>query len=325
MDKVNWGILGTARIAEQQLIPAMQSAVNAHLLGVASRNETQANAYAQHNGIERAYGSYAQLLADPDIDAVYIPLPNDLHAEWTLQAAQAGKHVLCEKPAALNAAQAREMVQACAAHDVVFMEAFMYPFHPQWDRVRELLNSGELGELKIVHANFSYPLENPADIRWHPQMGGGSLYDVGCYCVHVARSLADNAPTVEVQGIAQFMEDGVVDKSFTGAFKFANGLLAHFDCSFEAADRQFVEIVGSRGSIQVLYPFRPDMGTPTLIVHGPSGEHRETFPTTDMYKLQVEHFGDCVQSQQTPRNTGEDSIRNMEHIDALYTAAGRQS
>ncbi len=325
MGKINWGILGTARIAEQQLIPALHAATNAHLLGVASRHESQAHAYARRNGIERVYGSYEQLLADPDIDAVYLPLPNGLHAQWTLQSAQAGKHVLCEKPAALSAAQTREMVQACATHDVVFMEAFMYPFHPQWDRVHELLNSGELGELNIVHANFSFPLANPTDIRWDSQMGGGSLYDVGCYCIHVARSLAHNAPAVEVQGIAQFTEDGVVDKAFTGALKFANGLLAHFDCSFTAADRQFVEIVGSRGSIQVLYPFRPDKGTPTLIVRGPSGERQETFPATDMYKLQVEHFSDCVQFQRTPHNTGEDSIRNMELIDALYTAAGRKA
>ncbi|PWI59092.1 Gfo/Idh/MocA family protein [Sulfoacidibacillus thermotolerans] len=323
---LNWGILGTAHIAETQLIPALHAASNARVVGVASRNRDKAQEYAKRNRILHSYDSYEQLLADPDIDAVYIPLPNGMHAYWTLQAARAGKHVLCEKPAALNAAEMREMATVCQENGVVFMEAFMYPFHPQWDRIEQLLAENRIGDLKIVNASFSFTLKNTADIRWDPLMGGGALYDVGCYCVHVARNVAKGEPVTQVQAAAQFRADGMVDESLVGNLRFANGMLAHFDCSFAAVERQFVEIVGSKGSVQVLFPFRPDKGTPTLLIRDESGETRETLSSeVNMYTRQVEHFAECVWLKQTPRITLHDSIQNLEIIDALYKAAGRKN
>lgn len=323
MKVIKWGILGSARIAEQQFIPAIKEARGAELLAVASRTKERALEFAKNNGIPRAYESYEELLDDPDVDAVYIPLPNDLHAEWTIRAAKKGKHVLCEKPAALDAKQTAEMVNTCSQHGVVFMEAFMYQFHPQWKKLKELLQAGVIGELKMVNANFSFFLANPENIRLHSEKGGGALYDVGCYCVNVSRLIMGSEPT-EVRALGKFASDGIVDYSLSAVLKFPDQSIAHFDCSFEAADRQFVEVVGSTGSITMNLPYRPDKGTPTLTVSKKSGGWTETFEPFNVYAAQIEHFCLCIVSNRTPVYSPEQSIANMKVIDAIYEAAGRK-
>jgi xylose dehydrogenase (NAD/NADP) len=323
MSVIRWGILGTAHIAEKALVPAIHAAQGAELVAVASRSLEKAQAYAERNQIRKAYGSYEELLADPDVDAVYIPLPNHLHAEWTIKAAEAGKHVLCEKPAALNADEARRMIAACQAHGVVFMEAFMYSLHPQWARVRELLDGGVIGELELISANFSFHLDNPVDIRWYP-IGGGALYDVGCYCVHVTRTFAGDELPTEVRALADLDEHGV-DRSVVALLRFPGGVLAHLDCSFVAADRQRVELAGTKGSLVVTWPFRPDKGDPAIHVRTRDGERVERFDKGEIYRLEVEHFGECVRTGATPQQTPEQTIRNMEILDAIYRAVGRDT
>ncbi|WAH37168.1 Gfo/Idh/MocA family protein [Alicyclobacillus dauci] len=325
MQTIRWGVLSTARIAEQQLIPAIKGANNAELLAVASRDEQKGQAFASRLGIPKVYGSYEALLEDPDIDAVYIPLPNHLHAEWTIKAAEKRKHVLCEKPAGLTAEQAKQMTDACKQAGVVFAEAFMYQHHPLWKRVHEVIRNVVIGDVRMVNANFSFPLTREGDIRLNPIMGGGALYDVGSYCVHAIRTIASDARPVKVTATANFAEDGVVDKSLAAAIRFENGILAHFDCSFEVTNRQHVEIVGTEGTITIPWPFRPDKGEPKLLIRTQSGERTEMIDPSPMYVLQVEDFGRSIENGTSPLNRVEDTLHNMEIIDMVFEAAGRKS
>ncbi len=320
---IRWGILGTAKIAEGALIPALHRAEGAELVAVASRRPEKAMAYAERNQIEKAYGSYEELLQDARIDAVYIPLPNHLHAQWAIRAMEAGKHVLCEKPAALNQAQAKEMVQAAEECGVVFMEAFMYQFHPQWARVRELVEQGAIGRLQVISASFSFALRNPQDIRWYAE-GGGALYDVGCYCVHAIRTFAGDVLPSSVQAVAD-LDERRVDRTVAAALAFPGGLTAHLDASFTAADRQRVELAGDEGSLVVTWPFRPDKGNPSIVWRNRSDERVERFPVDDMYRLEVEHFGACVRGEETLRQTPDQTLRNMAILDAIYQAVGRDT
>lgn len=323
MDTVRWGVLGTARIGAEQVIPAIRRARHAELVGVASRDGRRAQAFTETNNIPKSYPSYEALLADPEIDAVYIPLPNHLHAQWTIRAAESGKHVLCEKPAVLNEAEWDAVEQACTAHGVLFMEAFMYQFHPQWQQVWAHLKAGDLGQLVMVNANFRFALTRPDDIRLQPEAGGGALYDVGCYCVHAIRRLVGAAPT-DIQAMARFAEDEQVDRSLSANLRFQNGVMAHFDCSFEAQSQQTVEIVGSAGTLRITHAFRPDQGQPQLrIQRGQSHLVVEDAPVGDMYALQVEHFGAAIRQGTPLLNTMEDTRQNMAWLDAIYRATGR--
>lgn len=322
VSKIRWGVLGTARIAEQQVIPAIHAAQNSELVAVASRNLAQAEQYADRNRIPRVYGSYQQLLEDRDIDAVYIPLPNGLHHEWSVKAARYKKHVLCEKPAALNAQQMRDIAGIARENGTLFMEAFMYQFHPQWEHVSRILAGNDLGDITLVDSSFSFSLQNRADIRFDGEMGGGALYDVGCYCVHAIRTIASNAQPTEVTAVARFGNQNV-DISLSSAMKFANGMLAHFDCSFDTFDRQYLQIAGSRGTMTLNLPFRPDLGSATVTIESNGHKEVRAFEPSMMYVRQVEHFADCVLTGGQPRNTVEDSIMNLEFIEMVYKSAGR--
>jgi D-xylose 1-dehydrogenase (NADP+, D-xylono-1,5-lactone-forming) len=194
--KLRWGVLSTANIGRAAVIPAIQHSANGEVVAVASRDEQKSHDFAAKAGIGRSYGSYEALLASSDIDAVYIPLPNSLHRAWTIKAAEAGKHVLCEKPLALNAVECAEMETAARRHNVLLMEAFMYRFHPQTEKVLALLHEGAIGEVRLIHSAFTFRVSNPANIRLQPQLGGGSLMDVGCYCVNLSRTLAGAQPQV---------------------------------------------------------------------------------------------------------------------------------
>jgi xylose dehydrogenase (NAD/NADP) len=318
--KIRWGILSTANIGRAAVIPAIQAAHNGEVVAVASRDPEKAKAFAGRLGIPRAYGSYTALLEAEDIDAVYIPLPNSLHREWTLRAAQAGKHILCEKPLALDAGECLEMEAAARQHGVVLMEAFMYRFHPRTQKALELVRAGAIGELRMIHSAFTFRLTRPDNIRWSAELGGGSLMDVGCYCVNLSRTAAGREPEV-VQATARWSTSGV-DEQMAGILRFAGGLLTQFDCALTMERREAYELAGTDGFLTVEAAFLPGDG-PVAIeeVHG-RGEHkRHMVDGADEYQLMVEHFADCILQGQTPRYSAAEAAANMRVIRALYRSA----
>lgn len=321
MEKVRWGIISTANIAQSQLIPAMFRAQNAEVSAIASRN-SKVHAVASVLNIPKAYESYEEILDDPDIDAVYIPLPNHLHKEWVLKAAAAGKHVLCEKPAALTAADAEEMIAACQSAGVKFMEGFMYQLHPQHARVKEIMASGEIGDVKLIRSSHSFYLENRVkDIRMDKSMGGGALYDLGCYCIQAVRHLSEAEP-VEVHAVSEIDEAAGVDMSSSVNLKLDNGMAAIFDCSFDMASRNEYEVIGTKGTIKVPYAFRPDTnaGMGIILVETAVNSRQEEIHG-DLYRLEVEHFSSAVLSGSQLAITADSTIRNMRILDACLKAS----
>ncbi|MFD1030118.1 Gfo/Idh/MocA family protein [Metaplanococcus flavidus] len=318
MEKVRWGVLSTAKIGLTQVIPAILRADNAELLAIGSRGD-KARAIAGEMGIPKAYESYRELLADPDIDAVYIPLPNHLHKEWTLKAAAAGKHVLCEKPAALTAGEAEEMVQFCRSRNVKFAEAFMYQLHPQHQRVKESMSSGEIGDIRLIKSSHSFYLaDRDHNIRMQKNMGGGSLYDLGCYSIQVIRHLTGSEP-LAVQAFAEVDEAGGVDMTAYGWMKLDNGVRALFDCSFDMVPRNEYEVIGTKGTIRVPYAFRPDLvGNVGTVIVQAAGEIRKEELAGDIYRLEVENFSQAVLDDREPWISGESTIRNMQVLEACY-------
>ena len=272
MMKLRWGVLSTAAIGLKKVIPAMQASRHCDVRAIASRDAGTAEDAAGRLGIPRAFGSYEALLADPDIDAVYIPLPNHLHAEWTLRAAAAGKHVLCEKPLAMSEAQAREMVEGCARAGVKLMEAFMYRLHPQWVRVREMVAQGRLGDLLAVETFFSYRNLDPKNIRNVPAYGGGALMDIGCYAVNVSRMLFGAEP-VRVEG-AVHRDPRFGTDVLTSATLDFGGRHATFTCSTQLEPDQRVHLVGTQGRLVVEIPFNIPPDRPTRL-----SLHRRREPT----------------------------------------------
>ena len=253
MKNIHWGILSTANIAQQQLIPAIRRASNAELIAISSRG-SQVHSVASRLGISKAYERYEELLDDPDIEAVYIPLPNHLHKEWVFKAAKKGKHILCEKPVALTSLEAEEMVEICHESNVKFMEAFMYQLHPQHQRVKEIISNGEIGDVKMIKSSHSFHLQSRVDkFRMDKAMGGGSLYDVGCYTIHAIRYLLDCEP-ISVQCFAELDPDTGVDLSAFGYLNMGRGIRAMFDCSFDMTGRNEYEVIGTKGTIKVPFP-----------------------------------------------------------------------
>ncbi len=317
---LRWGIIGTARIGQRAVIPAIQDSHNGTVVAIASRSLSQAQEVARSLGIPRAYGSYEELLADPEVDAVYNPLPNSLHKEWTIRAAEHGKHVLCEKPLALNAAQCDEMIRACRVHGVRFMEAFMYRFHPQIARAKELLDEGTIGPLQLIRASFSFRLSDLSNIRMRDELGGGALMDVGCYTVNFSRLMTGEEP-VEVHAVAVFGEQSQVDETLVGVLRFPGGVLAQIDCSFRAPFRQLCELVGQDGVIQVPAPWLPGTDDATLILRRGDETETITVPGANHYQLMVEHFAECVLTGREFRFPASDGRDNMCVLDALYQSA----
>ncbi|MBD3108680.1 Gfo/Idh/MocA family oxidoreductase [Bacillus sp. AGMB 02131] len=316
MKKVKWGILSTASIAKSVLIPAIKRAENAEGVAIASRGERVHRAAAEC-GIPVAYESYDALLQDANIDAVYIPLPNHLHKEWVIKAAEHGKHVLCEKPVALSSEEALEMVRVCKEQKVVFMEAFMYQFHPQYKRVQELMASGEIGDIKLVKGSFSFFMENrEGNIRMNKEMGGGSLFDVGSYCVHAIRSIL-NAEPVQVYAQAQLDLETKVDTSAYVSMDFENGIKATFDCSFDMLMRNELEIIGTQGAIKLPHAYRPDIndGIGEIIIQTNESTRIEKM-AGDIYKAEVEHISAAILQGTEPVYPGAESVKNMKVLQA---------
>lgn len=322
---LRWGVISTANIGRVAVLPAIQHSRSGDLAAVASRDVETARAFANKLGIPRAYGSYEALLAADDIDAVYIPLPNSLHREWAIKAAEAGKHILCEKPLALNAAECAEMEAAAQQNGVVFMEAFMYRFHPQTEKVLQLVQESAIGEPKLIYAAFTFRLTNLENIRFNPELGGGSLMDVGCYCVNIIRTVAGVVPgagePVEVQAYANWGETGV-DEEMTGTLRFANGLLGQFSCGLTHERREFYQVAGPEGHLDVQSAFLPGAADTTIHeYHGRAASIAHEIPGVDEYQLMVEHFADCVHTGRPVRYPPAEAAANMRAIRALYRSA----
>lgn len=301
------------------LIPALHDTENAELTAIAS-GSGRAKEAARQFQIAKAYDSYEALLDDPEIEAVYIPLPNGLHAEWVKKAAGAGKHVLCEKPAALTAAESESMMEECRKHDVLFMEAFMYQFHPQHEKVKELIASGEIGNVKLMRSHFVYQLSDAQNVRFDHALGGGCLYDVGCYCIHASRHILGEEPLKAYAQAHQDVQTGV-DVTTAGILTFEDDVQALFDTSFEASPHEAYEVIGEKGHIEVSAPFRPDIrpdGNGQVTLKKDDGTEKEFLIPGDAYTLEVEHFSRCIAEGRQPMNTTESTINNMKVIDACY-------
>jgi len=320
--KLRWGVISTSNIGRAAVNPAIQASSNGELLAVASRDEATAQAFAEKAGIPQYYGNYEALLEDERIEAVYNPLPNSLHKEWTIRAAEKGKHILCEKPLALDATECREMEAAASANGVKLLEAFMYRFHPRTEKVLEMVREGAVGDLKQIRSTFTFLLTTPENIRWDPELGGGALMDVGCYCVNVSRTIVGREP-VEVRAMANFRTPGV-DEQMAGTLRFEDGLLAHFDCALTMERTEAYQIQGTDGHLRIQNAFLP--GTDEAVIEKFDAENELTKLTVegaDEYKLMVEHFARCVLNDRPLRYTAEEAALNMRVIEALYESAGK--
>ena len=326
MSVLRWGILSTANIAVKKVIPGMQASPRSEVVAIASREAGRAEAAAQALAIPRPYGSYEALLADPDIDAVYIPLPNHLHAEWAIAAARAGKHVLCEKPLAMTAAEAQQIVDAGRDAGIVLMEAFMYRQHPSWVAVRELVASGRIGPVVAVDSWFSYHLQDPTNIRNIREVGGGALYDIGCYSVNLSRMLFGDEPQAVAATIFRDPGSGV-DILTSAILGFAAGT-ATFTSATRVEPDQRVSIYGRTGRIEVEIPFNfpPDRPSRVFVIAGgepPVAPAIETleFAPADPYAVQADRFAEAVLDGAPVPISGEDLVANMRVIERIFEVA----
>jgi D-xylose 1-dehydrogenase (NADP+, D-xylono-1,5-lactone-forming) len=316
-ETLRWGLLSTANI-NKALIGPLNTSKRCQLLAVASRSQEKADAYARQHKIERAYGTYDALLQDPSVDVIYNPLPNHLHAEWTIKALQAGKHVLCEKPMALTLAEMDAMIAAAEKSGKVLTEAYMYRTHPQTLKVKEIVDNGGLGRVRMVKGSYTYSMQSTTDIRLDPTMGGGGLWDIGCYPLSYARSVLGTEP-LQVFGWQTLGSTGV-DETFVAQLKFPDDVFVQVDCSIRIPYHTFMEIIGEKGSIYIPHPFNPnavenlrlalDGETETIEVLGP-----------DTYISEVEDIVDAILLGTSPRISLADSRANTAALLALFESA----
>ena len=318
--RVRWGVMSTANIGRRAVNPAIQASRNGELAAIASREGERAREVASELGIPRAHDGYEALLEDDGVDAVYIPLPNSLHREWTIRAADAGKHILCEKPLAPTEPECRDMEAAAETHGVTLMEAFMYRFHPRTEELIEMVRRGAVGDVRMIRSAFTFRLTTPGNIRLDPELGGGALMDVGCYCVNVSRTLAGREP-VEVQAMARWAPSGV-DELLAGTLRFEGGLFAQFDCALTLERRETCEVAGTEGFLTVPRAYLPGTDEASILeTWGREPEVAHAVPGVDQYRLMVEHFADCVLEGRPPRYPADEAARNMRVIEALYRSA----
>lgn len=318
MKKVRWGILSTAKIGVEKVIPAMQQSAYCDIVAIASRNIEQAKTVAAKLNIGKAYGSYEALLNDADIDAVYIPLPNDMHVPWTIKAIAAGKHVLCEKPIALSAAQAAELLEATKQHpNIKVMEAFMYRFHPQWAHAKQLINDGVIGELKSIQSHFSYYNVDPNNIRNKKNMGGGGLMDIGCYCISISRYIFDKEPE-SVMATIEYDAKTQTDIYASGILNFTTGT-SSFTCSTQMVPYQRVNILGTTARIEIEIPFNAPPDKPTRMwLHTKNNIEATSFDGVDQYTLQGSLFSLAILNNTDVPTPLQDAVNNMKVIDAVF-------
>lgn len=321
MKKIEWGVMGTAIIAVEQLIPAIKASKYARIGAIASRSIDKAEAVKRQFEIPKAYEGYDSLLKDSDIDAIYIPLPNHLHVSWAIKALQAGKHVLVEKPVALDASEARQLLDEAGKHPHLHvMEAFMYKFHPQWKDIKDQIIKGAIGDVKMIQSSFSFYDDQPDSIVYKKGMGGGSLMDVGCYPVSVARYLYDDEPS-HVQAVMEYHPQYGVDIHASGIMEFEKGRSVFFS-SIQMMEHQEVMILGTKGKIYVPLPFNPPLDEPTTYVL--ETDHEKVvvkIEAEDQYQNQIDVFSEAVLNRKKLPVSLADAVKNMDVIDALHQSA----
>jgi predicted dehydrogenase len=317
--RLRWGILGCARITRRGLIPGIAESASGQLVALASRDRGLASSWAREFGVPKAFGAYEDVLADPQVDAVYVPLPNELHRPWVIAAADAGKHVLCEKPLALDADEAAAMVEHCRGRGVVLMEAFMWRHQPRTAGLRRLVAEGAIGRLRLVRSSFSFPIE-PGDWRHDPSRGGGALWDVGCYGLSTARLFAGGKPE-SVRALAHFGPTGV-DLSLAATLRFRDDVLASIDCSFEQPYRCSYELVGTEGTLVVPDAYLPPE-RPLARHFGPDGSlvRELAFDGRNQYAAMVDAFACAVADHGRLPDPAEDGLASMRGLEAIRVAA----
>ncbi|GCE24893.1 oxidoreductase [Dictyobacter alpinus] len=321
-DPVRWGILSSANIGVRAVAPAIRASSNGKLLAVGSRDRQHASELYAFASDVRIYEGYEAILADPDIEAVYIPLPNSLHAEWSIKAMQAGKHVLCEKPLAVTREEGEEMVQAAEDNQVFLMEAFMYRFHPQIVWALEQVKSGLIGPVRLVRASFSFDIRShPENIRLQPELGGGSLMDVGSYPLNLFHAIYERSPR-SVAARVHVTGPTSVDLATNAVLDYGEGSFGIMDSSFGLPSRQGAEIIGEAGIITLPVPFTPGNYDMTAFVTKDGQMTEQNFSGVDQYQLEVEHFAQCIRSKQDPRLSLTETLENLATIEAIYEAAG---
>ncbi|HEX8367861.1 MAG TPA: Gfo/Idh/MocA family oxidoreductase [Pyrinomonadaceae bacterium] len=324
--KVRWGVLGAAKIALDKVIPAMRRGEWSEITALASRDAEKARQAARNLGIPKIYGSYEELLADAEIEAIYNPLPNHLHVPWTIKAAEAGKHVLCEKPLSLSVAEAEKLLAVRNRTDVKIQEAFMVRTHPQWLGVRDLIRAGRIGELKVISGFFSYFNRNAENIRNRPEFGGGALLDIGCYPIYISRLIFGAEPR-RVLALIERDPEMRVDRLASAILDFPSGRQASFTCGTQLAPHQRMQFFGTRGRIEVEIPFNIPSDTPTLVylddgadLYGKNVETIE-FAPANQYTIQGDVFSRAIRENGEPVISLEDSINNMSVIEALFRSS----
>ncbi|GAA3407227.1 Gfo/Idh/MocA family protein [Paenibacillus hodogayensis] len=325
--KLRWGIIGCANIAIGSVIPGIRQSKRGEVVAIASRGEEKAKQTAEKLGIPKAYGSYEAILEDPDIDAVYIPLPNNLHKEWTIRAAQAGKHILCEKPFSIDAAEAEEMVAACAEHGVKLAEAFMYRHHPRYAKIKEIIASGEIGTIRGIHGAFTFnSSRNTTNFRNDVSMGGGSIYDIGVYPISAARLLLGSEPEAATVHAMFSPEHGGVDMMASGLLEFPGSVALTFDCAMWAASRNTLEVLGTDGRIELPSAFvcRPDE-EPVFYVTTKDGRREERTEPMNQYSLQADDLAASVLDGAPLAFDPFDTVLNMRVVDACLESARTRS
>ena len=329
MKKIRWGVISSAKIGTEKVIPAMQQSESGEIMALASRSKEISKRVCENLGIPKAYGSYEELLSDPEIDAIYNPLPNHLHVPWTIKAAKSGKHVLCEKPIALDADEASQLLEVQKDTGVLIVEAFMVRDNPQWHWVQEQVKCGEIGELRAIQSVFSYMNRDPQNIRNMPDIGGGGIYDIGCYPVFISRMVFGEEP-LEVSALIEKDPDFQTDRLASGMMKFPSGQ-SSFICSTQLVPYQRVQIFGTKKRIDVEVPFNAPNQMPCRVFldDGAANHGRfkliEDLPVCDQFTKQAEAFEARILSGNIDEAPLQDAISNMRVIDALYKAGASQT
>lgn len=317
-EKLKFGVFSTAQIGLNRLIPAAKEAANAMVVAISSRDIAKARDAAAKLGIPRAYGSYEEVLRDPEVRAVINPLPNSMHCEWTIKAAEAGKHVLCEKPLATTVAEAKRMAEAARSNGVLLMEAFTHRFNPQLRLAREVVANGQIGDVRLARAEFAFTIRNPqGNIRLNRSLDGGALHDAGCYAASALRFVLGKEP-LSVHAFQHVPPEYGVDTFLASVIQFQGGCTAMLACGMDIPPRCVLEVTGTRGRVEVLHMFNEDAGV-RLTIDGK--EEVRSFSAPNRFKVQIEHFADCVLNEKPLEFPPPDAIRNVAFIEALKRSA----
>lgn len=321
MKHLRWGLLAAGNIANR-FARGLATTDQATAVAVGARDLERAKAFAEQHKLERAYGSYDELLADPEVDAVYISTMNDTHAEWSIKAARAGKHILCEKPVTMNARELEQVLEVVRAEGVFFMEAFMFRCHPQWKLVRELLDADTIGEVRVLEADFAFNMgPNSTSTRMHKGLGGGGLMDVGCYCVSFCQLIA-RAHASEAHAVAYINPATEVDEWASGCLKFPSGIVATFTCALRCGTHSEAVIFGDKGSIAIKSPWIPGDNAPVIVSAGGETVTHDVSAERDLYANEALAVAEHLEARQTPYVTWEDSLGHMRTLDTLRASMG---